>query len=89
MGVQVCVCVRAGACGNLASVLRLIRKRGGPEASVQREKHFSGDRLAYVLLYINKIKERIVTRTNQLTSETPRAPNVTAEEMGTASLQRH
>lgn len=82
-------CVRARACGNRASLLRLIRERGRPRANVQRVKHYSGERLVHVLLYTNKIKERIVIRTNQLTSETPRAPNVIAEEMGWASLQGH
>lgn len=52
-------------------------------------KHFSGERLVHVLLYTYKIKERSIIWTNQLTSEKPRAPNVTAEEMGRALLQGH
>jgi len=51
-------------------------------------KHFSGERLALVL-YTNKIKERIIIWTNQLTSEKPRAPHARADERGRALLQGH
>lgn len=52
-------------------------------------KHFSGERLARVLLYTNKIKERIIIWTNLLTSEKPRALHTRADERGGALLQGH
>lgn len=49
-------------------------------------KHFSGERLAHVLLYTNKTRERTIVWTNRLTSEKPRAPHARANERGRALL---
>lgn len=51
-------------------------------------KDFSGERLACVLLYTNKIKERIIIRTNQLTSEKPRAEHERVDKRVRALLER-
>lgn len=50
-------------------------------------KDFSGERLACVLLYTNKIKERIIIRTNQLTSEKPRAEHERVDKRVRALLE--